>query len=111
MVTSIHRHHKRTPTSYKKNLRSTRQHQKEDENNYKKDMEPEEDKTADCELFCFAALAEEFNSAIYSDATGKFPVPSYHGNRYVMIIYVYDANAILVRPMENRKKDYGQHIY
>ena len=68
-------------------------------------MEPEEDKNADCELFCFAALAEEFNSTIYSDATGKFPVPSYHGNRYVMIIYVYNANTILVHPMENRKKE------
>ena len=89
----------------RKKLQSTRQHQKEDENNYKKDMEPEEDKTADWELFCFAALAEEFNNTIYSHATGKFPVPSYNGNRYVMIIYVYDANAILVRPMENRKKE------
>ena len=68
-------------------------------------MEPDEDKTAECELFCFAALAEDFENTIYSDATGKFPVPSYHGNRYVMIIYVYDANAILVRPMKNREKE------
>ena len=35
-------------------------------------MEPEENKTADCKLFCFAALAEEFNNTIYFDATGKF---------------------------------------
>ena len=67
-------------------------------------MEPEEDKSAECELFCFAALAKEFNNTIYSDATGKFPVPSCHGNQYVMIVYVYDANAILVRPMKLEKK-------
>ena len=68
-------------------------------------MEPEENKTADCKLFCYAVLAEEFNNTIYSDATGKFPVPSYHGNCYVMIIYVYNANAILVHPMKNREKE------
>ena len=67
-------------------------------------MEPEENKNSECELFCFAALADEFNSTIYSDATGKFPVPLFHGNCYVMIVYFYDANAILVRPMKNRKK-------
>ena len=68
-------------------------------------MELEENKTADCKLFCFAELAEEFNNTIYSDATGKSPVPLYHRNRYVMIIYVYNANAILVRPMKNREKE------
>ena len=83
-----------------KNLRSTRQQQKKDKEEYIKDMEPEENKTADCEIFCYAALAEEFNNTIYSDATGKFPVPLYHGNRYVMIIYVHVENAILVRPMK-----------
>ena len=89
----------------RKNLRSTRKTQTKETNEYEKDMEPEENKNAKCELFCFAALAEDFNSTIYSDATGKFPVPSYHGNRYVMIVYVYDANAILVRPMKNREKE------
>ena len=64
-------------------------------------MHPTEERNADCEMFCFASLAEEFNNTIYSDATGKFTIPSFHGNRYVMVVYVYHANAILVRPMKN----------
>ena len=56
-------------------------------------------------MFYFAAFADEFNSTVYSDATGIFPVPSYHGSRYVMIVYVYDANAILARPMKNQEKE------
>ena len=67
-------------------------------------MHPIEERDAPCELFCYAALAEEFDNTIYSDATGKFPVPSYHGNRYIMVVYVYKANAILVCPMVNREK-------
>ena len=68
-------------------------------------MNPIEETYAPCELFCYAALADKFDNTIYSDATGKFPVPSYHGNRYVMVIYVYEANAILVSPTVNRKKE------
>ena len=105
MVTYFYRNHKRTHESYKKNLRSTKKQQTQEEEEYKKDMEPGENKNAECELFCFAALADELNSTIYSNATGNFPVPLYHGNQYVMIVYVYDANAILVRPMKNREKE------
>ena len=68
-------------------------------------MHPPEDKNAPCDLFCYAALADEFDNTIYSDATGKFPVPSYHGNRYVMVVYAYEPNAILVCPMKNREKE------
>ena len=87
----------------RKNVRSTRQQHGNKDN--EDDMEPTENKEADCELFCFAALAEEFNHTIYSDAMGKFPVPSYHGNRYILIVYIYNANAILVRPMKNKEKE------
>ena len=37
---------------------------KKDEGEYVKDMEPEENKSANCKLFCFKALAEEFNNTI-----------------------------------------------
>eukprot|EP00957_Ditylum_brightwellii_P131181 10005659-Ditylum_brightwellii.AAC.1 len=39
---------------------------------------------------------------IYTDQTGKFPVISSKGNRFVMVIYAYDTNCILVEPMKNR---------
>jgi hypothetical protein len=38
----------------------------------------------------------------YSDLTGRFPCKSELGNLYVMVLYAYDANAILVEPIKNR---------
>ena len=37
-----------------------------------------------------------------SDKTGKFPCISSRGNRYLMVVYCYDANAILLLPIKNR---------
>jgi hypothetical protein len=31
---------------------------------------------------------------IYTDQTGRFPVVSSKGNKYIMILYDYDSNAI-----------------
>lgn len=39
---------------------------------------------------------------IYTDQTGRFPTPSSTGNNYVMVLYDYDSNAILVEPMRTR---------
>ena len=68
-------------------------------------MNPVEDKNAPCKLFWYAALAEKIENTIYSDATGKFLVPSYHGNWYAMVVYAYKANVILVCPMKNCEKE------
>ena len=38
-----------------------------------------------------------------TDHTGRFPVTSNRGNKYLFIIYDYESNCILVRPMNNRK--------
>jgi hypothetical protein len=38
----------------------------------------------------------------YADLTGRFPCKSELGNLYVMVLYAYDANAILVEPIKNR---------
>ena len=38
----------------------------------------------------------------YSDQTGRFPFRSSRGNEYIMVMYDYDANAILVAPLKNR---------
>jgi hypothetical protein len=39
----------------------------------------------------------------YSDQTGKFPVQSSRGYNYVMILYDYDSNAILSKPLKTRQ--------
>ena len=37
-----------------------------------------------------------------TDLTGRFPVTSNRGNKYLFILYDYDNNSILVVPMKNR---------
>jgi hypothetical protein len=39
---------------------------------------------------------------IYTDQTGGFPVVSSKGNKYIMILYAYDSDAILAQPIEDR---------
>ena len=39
---------------------------------------------------------------IYTDLTGKFPVQSSLGNKYILITYHYDANCILAEPLKDR---------
>jgi hypothetical protein len=39
---------------------------------------------------------------IYTDQTGQFPVVSSKSNKYIMILYDYDSNAILAKPIKER---------
>ena len=38
----------------------------------------------------------------YSDLTGRFPVQSNRGSNYILVVYEYDSNAIIVQPLRNR---------
>jgi hypothetical protein len=50
--------------------------------------------------FVYAATIDA--GQIYTDQTGIFPVVSSKGNKYIMIVYDYDSNAILAQPIKNR---------
>jgi hypothetical protein len=39
---------------------------------------------------------------IFSDQTGRFPITSSRGNKYIMVVYDYDSNAILTEPLTSR---------
>jgi hypothetical protein len=39
---------------------------------------------------------------IYTEQTGIFPVAFSKGNKYIMILYDYDSNAILTQPIKDR---------
>ncbi len=54
------------------------------------------------DLFCFAALADANAGTMYSDLTSAFPVRSFKNMQYVLVAYVYDLNAIIVRAMSTR---------
>ena len=40
---------------------------------------------------------------MFTNQTGPFPHRSSKGNEYLMIVYAYKANTILVEPLKNRK--------
>ncbi len=40
---------------------------------------------------------------MFSDQTGRFPMLSQSGNKYIMVLVEINSNAILVEPMKNRK--------
>jgi hypothetical protein len=50
--------------------------------------------------FVYAATID--SGQIYTDQTGIFPVVSSKGNKYIMILYDYDSNAILAQPIKDR---------
>ena len=42
---------------------------------------------------------------IHSDQTGQFTIQSSSRNKYIMVIYAYDTNAILIEPLSDRSKE------
>jgi hypothetical protein len=50
--------------------------------------------------FVYAATIDA--GQIYTDQTGIFPVVSSKGDKYIMILYDYDSNAILAQPIKDR---------
>ena len=66
------------------------------------DTFPELDSPNKQTFYCYATV-EEMTGQIYTDQTGRFPVPSKLGNNYVMVLYDYDSNAILAQPCKTRK--------
>ena len=47
-------------------------------------------------------VLEEATGKLSTDQTGRFPKKSQRGYEYIMTLYEYDSNAILVEPMKNR---------
>jgi hypothetical protein len=50
--------------------------------------------------FIYAATIDA--GQINADQTGRFPVVSSKGNKYIMILYDYDSNEILAQPIKDR---------
>ena len=41
----------------------------------------------------------DFTGKVSTDQTGRFPVNSSRGSKYLMVLYDHDSNAILVEPL------------
>ena len=38
----------------------------------------------------------------YTNQTGRFPITSRNGNKYILLVYHYDSNTIHAEPLKNR---------
>ena len=48
-------------------------------------------------------LKDAADRIMYSDQTGRFPVTSFKGNQYVLVLFETAGNNILVEPMRSRR--------
>jgi hypothetical protein len=53
--------------------------------------------------FVFMAIYQ-INGNLFTDQTGRFPITSNRVHAYVVVFYIFDANAIQSVPIKNRSK-------
>ena len=53
-------------------------------------------------IFAAIELSNPDTVNIYADLTGGFPVNSYSGMKYMLILYAYETNAIFAEPIKTR---------
>jgi hypothetical protein len=93
--------------SAEKNLQSTCQRKRPSDKEVKEfgqDVNPDTDATT---KQAFAGMIDmhandTLYGQLYSDLTGRFPSKSQDRNLYVLVLYTYDDNAIIVEPLKNQ---------
>ena len=48
---------------------------------------------------------EELKGLLSVDISGKYPITSVLGNKYIFVLYDYDSNIIIGEPMKSRQKE------
>ena len=56
------------------------------------------------DIMCTIMTTEEFSKS-YSDQTGKFPITSLRGHKYIFVFYHYDTNTIYGHAIKNRNTE------
>lgn len=54
---------------------------------------------------------KDFSEMIYTDQTGRFPMVSSNGHKYIMFLIEDDGNYIMFEPMKSRDKDEMIRVY
>ena len=50
-------------------------------------------------VFCYGAFADRHSGVVYNDLTGSFPFVSFDGSVCFLVMYHYEANAIIATPI------------
>ena len=66
------------------------------------DINPETEEATNTALVAIINMKEPVQGKSSSDLTSRFPAISEQGNLYVMVLYTYDDNTILVEPLPRR---------
>ena len=66
------------------------------------DLFPKKHPTKTNNTFLGAATIDVQSDKSYINLTGRFPVGYLHSMQYILVLYHYDSNAILIEPMKNR---------
>jgi hypothetical protein len=62
--------------------------------------------------FCFAAIVPvEKTGKVYTDQTGRFPIPFSSGNTQIFVLYDYNSNSIHTQPMQTKSALYIRSAY
>ena len=95
--------------SVRKNLKSTKQPQEKTPTELTQAIEqllddafPTQPIDNDRSHYVYLNISET-RGLVHSDLTGRFPVPSSKGYHYLLVVYDYDSNAILMEPLRNRQ--------
>jgi hypothetical protein len=65
-------------------------------------MFPMQEACAMQDVFGFAALANTNTGTMYTNLTGAFLVQSFKNMQYIFVAYIYNLNAIVIRPMPSQ---------
>lgn len=84
----------------RKNVRTTQARTNQPKLQTEQEDEPKQEINNASTDLLFATVTE--TGKIYTDQTGRFPVTSSRGNKYILVLYDYDTNAILTEPLKNR---------
>ena len=53
-------------------------------------------------MYATTICYNEPTGKLYTDLTGRFPVQSSRGNKYILVAYNFDSNSIHVKPLKSR---------
>jgi hypothetical protein len=102
---AVAKHYPQTPATAKGHMVQTRQNIRSTktkliENDNVPNTDPIQEPNNNITNQAFATVKE--TGRIYTDQTGQFPVTSSKGYKYMLVLYHYDTNTILVEPLKSR---------
>ena len=94
----------------RKNLQSTKPKNNDKSTNITNDLFPNKQERTGAAFVAFFQADPTKNTA-YTDLTGRFPVTSTTGAKYIFLLYHYDTNSILAETMNNKSDEEALRVY